>query len=432
MAMKTSQTGVDLIKSFEGLRLTAYYDSGGVLTIGYGHTNNTASADRYPVHPGQTITKAQAETILKADLITFENAVNSYVTYSINQNQFDALVSFSFNVGIGALRTSTLLSKLNAGDIQGAANEFGRWVYDNGVKLNGLVRRRKAEKELFLGDYNGGGDSGGGSTENTYTVQSGDTLSHIAIKFNVTVSQLKQWNNLSSDTIRVGQVLIVKEPSGGGDSGGGSTENTYTVQSGDTLSHIAIKFNVTVSQLKQWNNLSSDTIRVGQVLIVKEPSGGGDSGGGSQTTYTVQSGDTLSHIAIKFDVTVSQLKQWNNLSSDTIRVGQVLIVKEPSGGGDSGGGSQTTYTVQSGDTLSHIAIKFDVTVSQLKQWNNLSSDTIRVGQVLVVAPPQTYTVQSGDTLSHIAIKFNVTVSQLKQWNNLSSDTIRVGQVLRVA
>lgn len=210
MAMKTSQRGVDLIKEFEGLRLTAYYDAVGVLTIGYGHTNRSASADRYPVYPGQTITAAKAEEILKADLVVFEDAVNRNVTYPINQNQFDALVSFTFNVGEGNLRSSTLLKKLNSGDIMGAANEFERWVYAGGQVYPGLVRRREAEKALFLeGIIDSGGTGGSDDGVTTYIVKSGDTLSHIALRFGVTVNQLKQWNNLSSDTIYVGQVLIV-------------------------------------------------------------------------------------------------------------------------------------------------------------------------------------------------------------------------------
>ncbi|WP_157796254.1 LysM peptidoglycan-binding domain-containing protein [Bacillus xiapuensis] len=379
--MKTSQRGVNLIKEFEGLRLTAYYDSVGVLTIGYGHTNNTASADKYPVYPGQTITASKAEEILKADLITYENAVNSYVTYPINQNQFDALVSFSFNLGTGALRTSTLLAKLNAGDVQGAADEFDRWVYAGGQILAGLVRRRAAEKALFLeGTISDVPDGGSGSAGDTYIVQSGDTLSHIALKFDVTVTQLKQWNHLNSDLIRIGQVLIVKEPDGG-DSGGGSSADTYVVQSGDTLSHIALKFDVTVTQLKQWNHLNSDLIRIGQVLIVKEPDGGDSGGGSSADTYVVQSGDTLSHIALKFDVTVTQLKQWNHLNSDLIRIGQVLIVKEPDGGGS----SAKTYVVQSGDTLSEIAVLFNTTVSKLQSLNKISDPSkIYVGQVLII------------------------------------------------
>lgn len=148
--MKTTQRGIDLIKEFEGLRLTAYYDGGGVLTIGYGHTNNSDSGKTYPVYPGQTITAAKAEEILKADLASFEKVVNDSVTYSINRNQFDALVSFTFNVGKTAFRNSDLLRYLNNGQIGLAASQFDLWVKDNGVVVPGLVRRRAAEKALFL------------------------------------------------------------------------------------------------------------------------------------------------------------------------------------------------------------------------------------------------------------------------------------------
>jgi len=253
--MKTSQIGVDLIKEFEGLRLTAYQDPVGIWTIGYGHTNNTASADKYPVFPGQTITAAQAEVILKADLVTYENAVNTYVTVSLTQKQFDALVSFSFNVGINALRSSTLLEKLNNGDYTGAANEFDRWIHAAGTVLPGLVRRRAAEKELFL--------SGTSSTEGVYVVKSGDTLSAIALKFGVTVADLMAWNSITdANKIQVGQVLIVKKPAG-------TTQITYTVISGDTLSGIALKYDVTVAQLMSWNSITDpNKIFVGQKLTI--------------------------------------------------------------------------------------------------------------------------------------------------------------------
>lgn len=153
MAFKTSQAGVNLIKSFEGCKLTAYQDSAGVWTIGYGHTSG--------VYSGMKITEAQAEQYLKGDLVTAENAVNGKVTYSIKQNQFDALVSFTYNVGSGNFGSSTLLKKLNQGDINGAANEFGKWIYAGGQVLDGLVKRRAAEKEMFL---NGTTSGGGGST----------------------------------------------------------------------------------------------------------------------------------------------------------------------------------------------------------------------------------------------------------------------------
>lgn len=140
--MKTSNIGINLIKSFEGCILKAYKCPAGVWTIGYGHTAG--------VKEGQTITQAQAEEFLKQDLKRFETYVKNLVTVKLNQYQFDALVSFCYNVGPGNLKTSTLLKLLNKGDYEGAAEQFERWVKAGDKKLAGLVRRRVAEKELFL------------------------------------------------------------------------------------------------------------------------------------------------------------------------------------------------------------------------------------------------------------------------------------------
>ena len=140
--MKTSDVGIELIKKYEGYVLKAYKCPSGVWTIGYGHTNGVKS--------GMQITKTQALDYLKQDLSTFENVVTNYVKVPLNQNQFDALVSFSFNCGTGALKTSTLLQKLNSSDYNGTANEFLKWNKSNGKVLNGLVKRRQEEKELFL------------------------------------------------------------------------------------------------------------------------------------------------------------------------------------------------------------------------------------------------------------------------------------------
>ncbi|MEO0866979.1 MAG: lysozyme [Cyanobacteria bacterium J06642_11] len=143
---QTNTSGVSLIKSFEGLRLRAYQDAVGVWTIGYGTTRG--------VRPGQEISEAQAEALLKSDLNRFERDVNQAVRIPINDNQFAALVSFTYNVGAGAMKNSTLLRKLNRRDIYGAANEFLRWNRAGGRVLAGLTRRRRAERALFLGqDY---------------------------------------------------------------------------------------------------------------------------------------------------------------------------------------------------------------------------------------------------------------------------------------
>lgn len=144
--MKTSDRGVALIKAHEGLRLQAYQDPVGVWTIGVGHTT---AAGPPKVERGMKITEAGADAILRQDLAKFEGYVSSAVKVPLNQNEFDALVSFTFNLGPGNLRSSTLLKKLNSGDRAGAADEFGKWTRAGGKVLPGLVKRREAERALF-------------------------------------------------------------------------------------------------------------------------------------------------------------------------------------------------------------------------------------------------------------------------------------------
>ena len=142
--MKTSRAGIDLIKHFESFRPSPYLCDGGKWTIGWGHTKGVTK-DTKP------ITMAEGEALLAEDLVEFEDAVTDLVVVPLEQHQFDALVAFSFNVGAGAFRKSTLLKKLNAGDAVGAAAEFLRWNKAKGRVLGGLVRRRKAERDMFLG-----------------------------------------------------------------------------------------------------------------------------------------------------------------------------------------------------------------------------------------------------------------------------------------
>lgn len=140
--MKTSKNGINLIKNFEGCRLEAYKCPAGVWTIGYGHTAG--------VKQGQKITKFQADALLIIDLEKFEKAVTKLVKKLITQNEFDALVSFTFNVGIGNFEKSTLLRLINMGQFELASKQFERWIYASGKPLNGLKKRRLAEKTLFL------------------------------------------------------------------------------------------------------------------------------------------------------------------------------------------------------------------------------------------------------------------------------------------
>ena len=145
--MQISDKGIALIKQFEGCKLTAYQDSVGVWTIGYGWTQ---PVDGKPVKRGMTIDQQTADRLLKTGLVGYENDVLKVVRVKLTQGQFDALVSFTYNLGARSLSTSTLLRKLNAGDYAGAADEFLRWNKAGGKVLNGLTRRREAERALFL------------------------------------------------------------------------------------------------------------------------------------------------------------------------------------------------------------------------------------------------------------------------------------------
>lgn len=143
--MRTGEKGLDLIKSFEGLRLETYLCSAGVPTIGYG----TTRINNKPIELGMKITKEEAESFLKSDLSKFESAIIKSVKVKLNQNQFDALVCFVYNIGIGNFNASTLLKLLNQGKIKESSEQFIRWNKVKGKVVNGLTRRREAEKKLF-------------------------------------------------------------------------------------------------------------------------------------------------------------------------------------------------------------------------------------------------------------------------------------------
>lgn len=144
--MKTSANGIAHIKEFEGFRAKRYLCPAGKWTIGYGHV--IVDSERITLWNAE-LTEEQATKLLIKDLDRFESAVRSMVTVPLTQGQFDALVSFAYNLGEAKLRSSTLLKLLNAGDYDGARKQINRWVYSNGKKLDGLIRRRARETEMF-------------------------------------------------------------------------------------------------------------------------------------------------------------------------------------------------------------------------------------------------------------------------------------------
>lgn len=254
-----------------------------------------------------------------------------------------------------------------------------------------------------------------GSSTTYYTVVAGDTLYAIANKYGISVDELKAANNLTSNTIGIGTVLIIPEIIVEEEN-----ENLYTVVAGDTLYAIANKYGMTVSELKSLNNLTSDILSIGQVLVVNNPNAS------TLDTYTVVAGDTLYSIANMYGLTVDELKSLNNLSSDILSIGQVLYVS------NSTTSPTTTYTVKSGDTLYSIAKSYGITVDALKSANGKSNNLLTIGEVLVIpttSTTTTYTVVAGDTLWKIATNYGVSVSALKQANGLTSDILSIGQTL---
>ncbi|MED4225478.1 LysM peptidoglycan-binding domain-containing protein [Neobacillus cucumis] len=250
---------------------------------------------------------------------------------------------------------------------------------------------------------------------------------------------------------------------------GSALAATYKVQKGDTLSKIASNNNTSVEDIKKLNRLTSDRIYVNQTLQINSTAPTASVQAVQQTTYTVVSGDALIKIANRFNVTVGELQQWNNLTGTLIYAGQTLKVSAPgktvtvsaptkatltaipttpkTTTTATNSTATMTYTVKGGDYLGKIAAAYGMTVQQLKTLNNLKSDLIYVGQTLKVYGKQgsttptptpapttgttVYTVKSGDTLSKIALAYSMTVSQLKTLNSLKSDLIYVGQQLKV-
>ena len=206
----------------------------------------------------------------------------------------------------------------------------------------------------------------------------------------------------------------------------GESQEIYTVKKGDSLWKIANKYNTTVEKLKSANNLKTNTLSVGQKLVIPSISVSPE----VSDTYIVQKGDSLWSIANKFNMTVSELKNLNNLTNNLLSIGQVLKIK------DSSNNVKTTYTVQKGDSLWVIANKYGITTEELKSYNNLTSNLLSIGQVLKIPQGKTsteniYTVKKGDSLWTIANRYNTTVEKIKVLNNLTSNLLSIGQQLKI-
>ena len=324
-----------------------------------------------------------------------------------------------------------------------------------------------------------------------HKVRRNETISMVARKYGVSVSSIKKWNGLRSSRLKRGQTLkintykkvrveqpdtdeaenadveeaVVAETATEVAPAKKKNETTTTaprnperhkVQRGETLASIAGQYGVTIADIREWNDLKSDNIMAGQVLVVdaKKAVKKKNDTPAAPAVHTVKSGENLSAIADKYGVTVANLREWNDLKSDNIRVGDKLKLKadgktSTSSRSRDNGVAEQTHKVKRGETLGQIATKYGVTVDDLRKWNNIKGNNIAAGQDLKVysdkkvdrksdktetpgkKKQKTHKVKKGETLGQIAEKYGVGLSKLKKANGIKGNNIQIGQFLKI-
>lgn len=220
--------------------------------------------------------------------------------------------------------------------------------------------------------------------------------------------------------------------------GESTSSTTYTVERGDTLWNIAKKFNTNVNEIKRLNNLKSNILYVGQSLKVPEYYKAKD----TNISYVVKKGDNLYSIARQYGINVSDLKKYNNLASDVLSIGQIIEIPSSTSivtpSEDDIINEENTYIVQRGDTLYSISKKYGVSIEDIKNANNLTSDILTVGNTIIIPIGSTsvnniiiYKVKRGDSLWALAREYNTTIDDIKQLNNFTSNVLKIGQELQI-
>lgn len=275
---------------------------------------------------------------------------------------------------------------------------------------------------------------------NTYIVRSGDSLYSIANRYGVTVNELKSANNLTSNLLRIGQLLTIPNvvpPQTTPDN-----YQVYTVKSGDTLYAIARRFNTTVNDLINFNQLTTTGLVIGQQLLIPTESASSNEITPPNTndtiTYTVQSGDSLWKIANNCNISVDDIVNLNNLSTTILRIGDTIKLPSSCNISTPDNGEiieqDVRYVVTRGDTLYSIARKYGVSVDDIIKLNNLPSSTLQIGQILYLPNTSNYTnyyVKQNDTLYSIARDFGTTPDAIRRLNNLTNDVLTINQLLLI-
>ena len=280
-------------------------------------------------------------------------------------------------------------------------------------------------------------------SDQIYVVKNGDTLYSIGRRYNISVDELKRINNLTNNQLSVGQQLYLVPLQ---DDIISDNYVTYVVKRGDSLSSIASNFNTSVNAIKQINNLPSDIIMIGQQLLVPSNNDDVQETVDGYEEYVVQRGDSLTKIATLFNTDINSIKKINDLTSNTIFIGQVLKVPNVVNDNNSGEVEYQEYVVKRGDSLWKIARDFNTTVNQILELNMLDSANLQIGDVLKIPVDvddgidinnylndnsftNSYVVKQGDSLWSIARQYGVSVNDLKAINNLNSNLLSIGQEL---
>jgi LysM repeat protein len=319
-------------------------------------------------------------TILVSNHINSGNAEGAEIIYALRNDSTLADLALDYIGEAGQIKRKTYQRRLpenpnkdyyyilrESGNTEPILVEYG--FIDNTNDAKKLQTNLKDYVEgvvKALCEYTGYPYYPPGTSNDTYTVKKGDTLYSISKKYNIPVETLKRLNNLTTDTLYINQVLKLKEEI--------TTTTTYKVTKDDTLYSISNKYNISVDELKKLNNLTSNTIYIGQELKVPETDTS------NYKIYKVAKGDSLWAISRKYDIPVNELIEINNLTNLTLQIGQELLVPNI----EVEETPNNTYIVTSGDTLWTIAKNNNITVDELKNLNNLSSNLLTVGQVLII------------------------------------------------
>lgn len=415
----TSTTNVHIVKAGESVNLIA--QKYGVTAAQIKSWNKLSSN---LIHPGdRLVVSASAKNNGNSnsgnsnnDSENTNNSGNteSAKTYTVKSGDYLYSIASRFGVTVQNLKDWSKLSNnyIYSGDVLNVAKPGS----------NTSTPAPKPDDNINNSNENSG-------TKKVHVVKAGEWVSKIAAQYGITDQQLKSWNNLSTNLIHPGDRLVVSNPNNSGNSNTGNesdnesnkpettTAKTHTVISGDYLYSIASRYGISVQNLKDWNKLTSNYIYSGDVLVVSKPNSTtpapkpdnkeeekeekeeNNNTNKPSKVHVVKSGEWVSKIANQYGITEAQLREWNNLSSNLIHPGDRLVVSKPSNSGNNSGNNGNndnnnkpstpakTYTVKSGDYLYKIASAHGITVENLKDWNNLTSNYLYSGDVLIVSKP---------------------------------------------